>query len=120
MFWGVDRGLVCNILILIISFYLLVSKRKNECLLLFLFIGIFWFLSYLYLGVEFKHFLNNTYLVFKEMPYVHGLIHPKIFSDDPNATRATKTILLILVNLLISINLFFKKNYPEEITSASR
>jgi len=112
MFWGVDRGLVCNILILIISFYLLVSKRKNECLLLFLFIGFFWFLSYLYLGVEFKHFLNNTYLVFKEMPYVHGLIHPKIFSDDPNATRATKTILLILVNLLISINLFFKKNYP--------
>ena len=46
------------------------------------------------------------------MPYVHGLIHPKIFSDDQNAARATKTIILILINLLIAINLFFKKKYP--------
>ena len=28
------------------------------------------------------------------MPYVHGLIHPKIFSDDQNAARATKTIII--------------------------
>ena len=112
MFWGVDRGLICNILILIIFLYLLLSKRKNESLLLFLFICISWFFSYLYLGEEFQYFLNNTYLIFKEMPYVHGLIHPKIFSDDPNSTRATKTIILILINLLISISLFFKKKYP--------
>ena len=46
------------------------------------------------------------------MPYVHGLIHPKIFSDDQNAARATKTIIIILINLLVSINLFFKKKYP--------
>ena len=112
MFWGVDRGLICNILILVIFLYLLLSKRQNESFLLFLLICFFWFCSYLYLGEEFKHFLNNTYLVFKEMPYVHGLIHPKIFSDDQNAARATKTIILILINLLISINLFFKKKYP--------
>ena len=105
MFWGVDRGLVCNILILIIFGYLFLSKRKNEGLLLFLLIGIFWFLSYLYLGNEFEYFLNNTFLVFKEMSYVHGLIHPKIFSDDLHSGRATKTILVILANLLISINL---------------
>ena len=112
MFWGVDRGLICNILILIILLYLLLSKRKNESLLLFSFIVTFWFFAYLYLGDEFKYFLNNTYLVLKEMPYVHGLIHPKIFSGEPNAMRATKTIILILINLLISINLFFKKKYP--------
>ena len=112
MFWGVDRGLVCNILILIIFGYLFLSKRKNEGLLLFLLIGIFWFLSYLYLGNEFEYFLNNTFLVFKEMSYVHGLIHPKIFSDDLHSGRATKTILVILANLLISINLLFKKKYP--------
>ena len=111
MFWGVDRGLVCNILILIIFGYLFLSKRKNEGLLLLLLISIFWFLSYLYLGNEFEYFLSNTFLVFKEMSYVHGLIHPKIFSDDLYSARATKTILIILANLIISINLLFKKKY---------
>ena len=112
MFWGIDRGLICNILIIIIFGYLLLSKRKSESLLLFILIIFFWYLSYLYLGTEFKYFLNNTYLVFKEMSYVHGLIHPKIFSDDQYASRATKTILIILANLLVSINLLFKKKYP--------
>ena len=112
MFWGVDRGIVCNILILIIFGYLFLSKRKNESLLLFLLIGISWFLSYLYLGNEFEYFLSNTFSVFKEMSYVHGLIHPKIFSDDIYSGRATKTILIILANLLISINLLFKEKYP--------
>jgi len=112
MLWGVDRGLICNVLILIILIYLFLSKRKNESILLFLLLSILWFFLFLYLGEEFKYFINNTYLVYKEMPYVHGIIHPKIFSDDPNAARATKTILFILLNLLISINLFFKKKYP--------
>ena len=116
MFWGVDRGLVCNILILVIFTYLLLSKRKNESLLLFSFTCTFWFFSYLYLGEEFKYFLNNTSLVFKEMSYVHGLIHPKIFSEDPNSARASKTIVLILINLLISISLFFKKDYPNNFS----
>ena len=116
MFWGVDRGLVCNILILVIFTYLFLSKRKKESLLLFSFTCLFWFFSYLYLGEEFKYFLNNTFLVFKEMSYVHGLIHPKIFSDDPNSARASKTIILILINLLISISLFFKKNYPNNFS----
>ena len=112
IFWGVDRGLICNILILIVLGYLLLAKRKNESFLLFVLIILFWYFSYLYLGSEFKYFLNNTYLIFKEMSYVHGIIHPKVFSDDQNAARATKTILIILINLLVSINLFFKKKYP--------
>ena len=116
MFWGVDRGLICNILIFIILIFLIFSKRKNESLQLFLLTCSSWYFSFLYLGEEFKYFLNNTYLVYKEMPYVHGLIHPKIFSDDPNASRATKTIILILMNLLISINLFFKKNYSNNFS----
>ena len=116
MFWGIDRGLICNILIFIILIFLIFSKRRNESFQLFLFICFSWYFSSLYLDEEFKYFLNNTYLVYKEMPYVHGLIHPKIFSDDPNATRATKTIILILINLLISINLFFKKNYQNNFS----
>ena len=44
------------------------------------------------------------------MSYIHGVIHPKIFSNDENSARASKTIILILINMLISINLFLKKN----------
>jgi len=112
MFWGIDRGLICNILIIIVFGYLILSKRKSESLMLFILIIFFWYFSYLYLDNEFKYFLDNTYLIFKEMSYVHGLIHPKIFSDDQYASRATKTILIILANLLVSINLLFKKKYP--------
>ena len=48
------------------------------------------------------------------MNYVHGLIHPTPFTDQPNSSRATKTLLLILICIIISINLIFKKKYPKE------
>ena len=112
MFWGVDRGLISNILIFFILIYLFLSKNKNDSILLIFAICFSWFVSYLLLGKEFEQFLNNTYLIFKEMSYIHGVIHPKIFSNDENSARASKTIILILINMLISINLFFKKKYP--------
>ena len=108
MFWGVDRGLISNILIFFILIYLFLSKNKNDSILLIFAICFSWFVSYLLLGKEFEQFLNNTYLIFKEMSYIHGVIHPKIFSNDENSARASKTIILILINMLISINLFFK------------
>ena len=46
------------------------------------------------------------------MSYVHGIIHPTPFSNEPNSSRATKTILLILICVLISVNIIFKKEYP--------
>lgn len=46
------------------------------------------------------------------MNYIHGLIHPTPFSSDDNASRATKTIILICFCMLISFSLIFSsKNY---------
>ena len=59
---------------------------------------------------EFKFFLENTISVYKEMNYIHGLIHPTPFSSDDNASRATKTIILISLCMLISLNLIFSTN----------
>ena len=44
------------------------------------------------------------------MNYIHGIIHPTPFTDDPNSTRSSKTLVLILLNLIISTKLFFNSN----------
>ena len=112
MFWGIDRGLIYNILTLLIFLYLFLSKRYLHGLLLLLFIIIIWTSFFLISKNEFHHFVQNTYLIYKEMSYVHGIIHPTPFSNEPNSSRATKTILLILICVLISVNIIFKKEYP--------
>ena len=114
MLWGVDRGIVCNILIIIIFFYLFLNKKNKEIFSLVFFIILNWFLLYLILNKEFSYFINNTFLIFKEMNYIHGLIHPSPFTDQPNSSRATKTLILILICIMISINLISKKKYPKE------
>ena len=112
MFWGVDRGLIYNILTIIILVYLFFLKRYLHFFLLLSFIIIIWTSFFLISKNEFQHFIQNTYLIYKEMAYVHGLVHPLPFSDEPNSTRATKTILLILICILISISTIFKIKYP--------
>lgn len=114
MLWGVDRGIVCNILIILILFYLALIKKNKEIFYLIFFIIINWFLLYIILNKEFSYFINNTLLIFKEMNYVHGIIHPTPFSDQTNSSRATKTLILILICIMISINLISKKKYPKE------
>jgi hypothetical protein len=116
LLWSVDRGFICNLLMIVIFIYLFLEKRNNEILIILLTTIFLWLIFYLIFKNEFKFFLENTYLVFKEMSYVHGIIHPQLFSDEQNSSRATKTILLIIIILLISINLMFKKNYPNNFS----
>ena len=110
MLWGIDRGLICNLLIIIIFLHLFCLGDYKKFFTLLLFISFFWVLFYFMLGNEFSYFINNTVSVYKEMSYVHGLIHPTPFSDEPDAGRATKTIISIIICLLISLSLIFKSN----------
>ena len=54
-------------------------------------------------------FVSNTIGIINEMSEINGLLHPIPFSSGINASRSTKTILLILISLLMSFNFFFKK-----------
>ena len=110
MFWGVDRGLVLNLLILVISVYLILLNDYKKLVVLISSVFIFWVLFYLILGNEFNYFIINTLSVYKEMNYLHGIIHPVPFSEDPNSYRASKTLILIIFSLLISLSLFFRSN----------
>lgn len=111
---SIDRGLICNLIILVVFFYLILAKRNKESFLLIFFFTFSWFTTFLILGEEFYYFINNTFLIYKEMSYIHGLIHPTPFSNQPNSSRATKTMLLILICIIISINSMFKKKYSNE------
>ena len=108
-FWSIDRAINVNLLIMFICLYLLLNKNYKNVISIIVFIIIFWLISYLYLGDEFKFFISNTISVLKNQNYIHGIIHPQPFSDMPNSTRATKSLLLIILSLLISLSFFFHK-----------
>ena len=110
MFWGIDRGIVCNFLIVIIIFYLLSIKEFKKSLILFFLILFSWFVFFIISKNEFYYFFENTMTIFKEMNYIHGLIHPKPFSNELHSARATKTLLAIIFINMISINLIFSNN----------
>ena len=44
------------------------------------------------------------------LEYFNGIIHPQPFSDDPNSTRATKTLILIIANFIITFLVILNKN----------
>jgi hypothetical protein len=110
MLWGVDRGLVLNLLLICILIYFVFTKQYQSINILILSIMTNWILFYFIVGNEFYHFLDNTISIYQEMNYVHGIIHPTPFSEDPNSYRATKTLISIVICLLISLGLFFKSN----------
>ena len=52
----------------------------------------------------------NTLNIYNQMNYIHGIIHPIPFTDEQNSSRSSKTLLIILFSLIISIKLFFNSN----------
>ena len=109
MIWAIDRGLVCNFLILCILIYLVLIGEYKKSFLFVIFITLSWLILFYILKNEFYYFIDNTITIFKEMNYIHGLIHPTPFTDDLNSTRATKTLLFIILASFISVNLIFSK-----------
>lgn len=112
MFWGIDRGLVCNFLIILILINFFLQKDFKKFLNIFSFIVLFWISFYLFNKAEFFHFLENTILILKDFGYTYGIIHPIPFSDEMNSARATKTLFFIILSLTLSLSLIFtKKKY---------
>ena len=109
IFYSLDRGLVSNILIIIFLFYLIFNKNLPFLFLCISSILISWLLSFFYLGNEFKYFLQNSILIINEIKQIGGIIHPIPFSGEQNSARAFKSLFLISLSLIISIDLMNKK-----------
>ena len=115
IFYSVDRGLVVNILIIFFLFILIIKKEKFFFGVL-LSVILSWYLSINIIGNEFNFFIENTLTTLSEINKIGGIIHPVPFSDDQNSARATKSIFLITLGIIISFNLMNKKkNYQLNI-----
>tara|TARA_B100000674_G_C37959674_1_gene971360 strand:- start:1119 stop:2918 length:1800 start_codon:yes stop_codon:yes gene_type:complete len=114
IFWSVDRGIVCNLILVILMFYLFIKKDLIPFINLIFSIIFTWIAFYFYLGNEFHYFLVNTLSILREMNIIGGIIHPIPFSDDPNSARAAKTLILILISIIISLELIFLKKVKIE------
>ena len=106
---SVDRGLVYNILLILFCLFLIINKKIKHLFFLTISILFFWILTFLTLDNEFSLFWKNSLYMFFDMNYVHGWIHPIPFSSEGGSTRATKTLIFILLNLIISFFLFSKR-----------
>ena len=105
--WSIDRALVLNLLVLFIIIFLIINKNYKNIAIIILSSIFFWLCFYFFLKEEFSFFLSNTINIMREMSEINGFIHPIPFSDGINASRSTKTILLILISLIISFSFFF-------------
>ena len=108
LLWGIDRGLVLNLVLINFLIFLLMRKNFKNLLILLLAISFWWLVFYFYLGIEFNYFIDNTFSVYKYISHIHGIIHPTPFSDDPDSYRAVKTMISIILISIITINLLFK------------
>ncbi len=106
-FWSIDRAINVNFLMIFICLFLFLNNQNKKIVTILLSTLFFWLFFYLYLGNEFSFFLNNTISVLKNQNYIHGIIHPQPFSDISNSSRATKSLLLIILSLLISLSFLF-------------
>ena len=106
--WSIDRGIVFCLFLIFFFLFLILNKRFKDILYIVFSVILFWSIFY-FTNNEFNYFIKNTYLVLKELNYVHGIIHPTPFSDEENSWRATKNILTIIFCLIFSINFMFNK-----------
>ena len=87
--------------------YFIIINRTLKAFLITIFIIFSWLISWFFLENEFTIFLSNSISILKEISYIHGIIHPIPFSDEPNASRATKNLILIIISIILSFNLFW-------------
>lgn len=106
---SLDRGIIFNFVLISFLFFLLINQKYKHSFYLVFSVFICWILTYFLLGNEFNHFLQNSLYIISEINYIQGIIHPTPFSDQFGASRATKTILTILLSLIASFYLFSKK-----------
>ena len=116
-FWSLDRGFFIFFLFIAFLIFILIDDKKE--FLKFL-ITVFLIFLLLIIIID-KDIVKNLYLhshdIFLNHEKLNGLIHPTPFSKDEHSTRATKSLLLIMFNILIS-SLFIlrKKSFFENNT----
>ena len=110
VFWSLDRGFFLNLTLLSFLIYVFFAYKSEFYKILF-FIFFAWVAGILLIGInDFLFFLSHTKEILTQHEYLNGIIHPQPFSEDSNATRATKTLILIIINFIITFLIITNKN----------
>jgi len=109
--WSLDRGVFLILLYLFLFIFLIINKRFNQVLLILFTIIASLLIFVQIIGItEFKAFIINSYDIIISSDLLNGLIHPKPFSNEINSSRASKSLIIIIINSLILINILFNKS----------
>tara|TARA_B100000780_G_C21109455_1_gene448252 strand:+ start:88 stop:1938 length:1851 start_codon:yes stop_codon:yes gene_type:complete len=106
--WSLDRGvfLIASYFPLIVLFF--INERFKELLSILLVSVVSFIIFFLIIGpTEFIDFTSNSINILKSSDLLNGIIHPTPFTSEAGSSRATKALLIILINGIIVISLFF-------------
>lgn len=112
--WSIDRAIIYNLITICVLFYFAINKDYKSIMYTIIIIMISWLIIFSILDDEFVFFKSNTISILSEISDVHGIIHPNLFSDQTNSSRATKTVFVILFSLLFAINISLKNNFKNK------
>ena len=111
LLWSLDRGIFLNSAIILLIVILIIKKKFSEVLITCLGILLFWIIFFFIVGIEeFNSFVFNSTNIIKYNEIWNGIIHPQPFSDDKNSTRATKALILFIINGILIFKYLIKKN----------
>ena len=111
LLWSLDRGIFLNATIIILLFFLLFKGKYKDLFSILISTIIFWVIFAFSVGhEEFREFIYNSFNILRYNEIWNGLIHPQPFSDEKNSTRATKALILYIINGIFIIKYFIQRN----------
>ena len=109
--WFTDIAFYTNTILLIYLLLLIFVREFKKVFIIFSGAGVSWVLFFLYFGPEeMKEFFFQIRSNFNFIYYFNFLEFPKPFSDHYGSSRALKSLLLIIINGIVCLNLCLDKN----------
>ena len=108
--WSLEIGAFLNASIFFLIIILLFQKKYFNIFPILLGLMIGWIIFYLLISEkEFYEFLSNSLSIFKYHELLNGIIHPQPFFGEKNSSRATKSLIITILNGIILIELILSK-----------
>ena len=108
LLWSLDRGIFLCACYIAFFFILLVNKKFKDTLVISSLIIFSILIFFIFIGKnEFIFFIKNSFDILSSSDLLNGIIHPAPFSKESGSSRATKSLLIIILNGIIIINYLF-------------
>jgi|TARA_B100001079_G_C16388011_1_gene505380 hypothetical protein len=107
---SLDRGIFLSLIYLFYLLFLILSKQFKNLSYILTSVLFSFLIFFLIIGdSQFQIFLINSIDIIKSSELLNGIIHPIPFSDDINSSRATKSLIIILLNIFIGISILLNE-----------